>query len=117
MRIENSTRGTVLADKAWTARGYWPRLVGLLRRRSLEPGEALVLDPCTSVHTAFMRFIIDVVYVDRDNRVVKLAPELKPYRMSAILRGGRSVIELPSGVIRETGTAVGDQLLFDSPAT
>lgn len=64
-----------------------------------------------------MRFVIDVVYVDRAKKVVKLAPELKPYRMSAILRGGRSVIELPRGTIRETATEVGDQLLFDSPAT
>ena len=117
MRIENGTRGTVLADEAWAARSYWSRLVGLLFRSSLEPGEALVIDPCTSVHTAFMRFTIDVVYVDRERRVVKLAPELKPYRMSAILRGGRSVIELPSGTIRETGTAVGDQLLFDIPTS
>ena len=114
MRILNSTRNTELADRAWTAEGFWPRLVGLLRRSSLEPGEALILEPCTSVHTAFMRFAIDVVYVGRSGQVVKLSPELKPYRISGVLRGGRSVIELPGGTIEATGTAVGDQLIFES---
>ena len=114
VRILNSTRDTELADRAWTAEGFWPRLVGLLRRSSLEPGEALILDPCTSVHTAFMRFSIDVVYVGRSGQVVKLSPELKPYRISGVLRGGRSVIELPSGRIEATDTAVGDQLIFES---
>ena len=114
MRILNSTRNTELADKAWTAVGFWPRLVGLLKRSSLEPGEALILEPCTSVHTAFMRFAIDVVYVGRSGQVVKLSPGLKPYRMSGVLRGGRAVIELPSGTVEATGTVVGDQLTFES---
>ncbi|MCH8009235.1 MAG: DUF192 domain-containing protein, partial [Chloroflexi bacterium] len=82
MRITNETRDTLLADRAFEARGFWPRLVGLLRRSSLEPGEALLLDPCTSVHTAFMRFAIDVVYLDRGGKVVKVSPHLKPFRAS-----------------------------------
>ena len=114
MRITNETRDTLLADRAFEARGFWPRLVGLLRRSSLEPGEALLLDPCTSVHTAFMRFAIDVVYVDRDGKVVKVSPNLKPFRASGVLRGGRSVVELPAGVIEATGTVPGDQISFDS---
>ena len=114
MRIKNETRDSVLADRGFEARGFWPRLVGLLRRSSLEPGEALLLDPCTSVHTAFMRFAIDVVYIDRDGKVVKVSPNLKPFRASGVLRGGRSVIELPTGVIEATGTVPGDQLSFDT---
>ncbi len=114
MRIKNETRDTLLADRAFEARGFWPRLVGLLGRSSLEPGEALLLDPCTSVHTAFMRFAIDVVYLDRGGNVVKLSPNLKPFRMSGVLRGGRSVIELPTGVIESTRTVPGDQINFES---
>ena len=114
MRILNSTRDTELADRAWTAEGFWPRLVGLLRHSSLETVEALILEPCTSVHNAFMRFAIDVVYVGRSGQVVKLSPELNPYRISGVLRGGYSVIELPSGTIEATGTVVGDQLTFES---
>ncbi len=114
MRIKNETRDTLLADRAVEARGFWPRLVGLLGRSSLEPGEALLLDPCTSVHTAFMRFAIDVVYLDRDGKVVKVSPGLKPFRASGMLRGGRSVVELPAGVIASTGTVPGDQVSFNS---
>ncbi len=114
MRITNETRETLLADRAFEARGFWPRLVGLLGRSGLDTGEALLLDPCTSVHTAFMRFTIDVVYVDRDGKVVKTSPHLKPFRASGILRGGRSVIELPAGVIESTGTTAGDQISFVS---
>ncbi len=114
MRIQNSSRGTELAGDARVARGYWSRLVGLLGRSSLRAGEALVLEPCTSIHTAFMRFSIDVVYVDRDRRVVKAVADLRPFRVSAALRSARSAIELPRGTIATTGTAPGDQLAFDA---
>ena len=114
VRIYNATRNRQLADKAHAARGFWPRLLGLLGRSSLQAGEALVLDPCNSIHTAFMRFAIDVVYCDRSGRVVKVCSELKPFRISGMLRGGCSVIELPSGTIDGTETAPGDQLTFES---
>jgi hypothetical protein len=113
MRIRNATRGTELADKAWAARGFWPRLVGLLGRSGLAQGEALLLEPCSSVHTAFMRFPIDVIYLDREAKVVKVAPRMKPFRMGGVLRGARSVIELPAGVIERTGTARGDEVQIE----
>ncbi|MDP3768560.1 MAG: DUF192 domain-containing protein [Dehalococcoidia bacterium] len=113
MRILNVTRGTELAREARAARGLVSRTVGLLGRSSLQPGEGLVLEPCSSVHTAFMRFPIDVVYVSRDGQVVKVCPDVKPFRLSAALRGARSVLELPTGTIRSTGTLPGDRLAFD----
>ncbi len=114
MRIRNVTRGSELASQAYAARGFWPRLRGLLGRASLQPGEALLLEPCSSIHTAFMRFAIDVVYVDRSGQVIKVVSGLKPFRASGVLRGARSVIELPSGTVVATGTARGDQLTFES---
>jgi len=60
-----------------------------------------------------MRFTIDVVYVDKSGKVVKVAPGLRPFRVSAALRGGHSVIELPKGTVAATGTAPGDQLTFE----
>ena len=114
MRIYNSTRATELASAARAARTFWSRFIGLMGRSSLRPGEALVLEPCTSVHTAFMRFAIDVVYTDRSWRVVKVSPNLKPFRVSGVLRGGYATIELASGTIAATGTAPGDQLVLES---
>ena len=63
---------------------------------------------------AFMRFAIDVLYLDRSGRVVKAVSSLKPFRLSGVLRGGDAVIELPSGVIVTTDTAVGDELVFEN---
>jgi len=114
VRILNTTRSTELASDAKPARSFTQRLVGLLGRAGLGPGEALLLEPCSSVHTAFMRFAIDVVYVDRTGKVVKVVPELRPFRASGVLRGARSVIELPSGTIAATGTVPGDELTFES---
>lgn len=114
MRIRNLTRGSELASAARAARGFWSRLRGLLGRSSLQPGEALVLEPCSSIHTAFMRFAIDVVYVDRSARVVKVVSNLKPFRLSGALRGARSAIELPAGTAAASGTVKGDQLAFES---
>jgi uncharacterized membrane protein (UPF0127 family) len=103
-----------LASEARRADSYWSRLVGLLGRSRLRPGEALVLEPCSSVHTAFMRFSIDVLYVDKSGRVVKVVPNLKPFRASGVLRGARSVIELPKGTVASTATSPGDQLDFQT---
>ena len=112
MRIANQTKGTELASDARAARSLRSRAVGLLGKSSLPAGRALLIEPCSSVHTAFMRFAIDVVYVDRSRRVVKVVANLKPFRMSAA-RGRCSVIELPSGVIAASKTAPGDQLAFE----
>ncbi len=112
VRIDNTSQGTALAIEARVAGTAWTRLVGLLGRSLLPPGEALVLEPCRAVHTAFMRFAIDVVFVDRRYRIVKLAPALKPFRMSGRLLGDLAAIELPSGAIAESRSAVGDQLVL-----
>jgi uncharacterized membrane protein (UPF0127 family) len=114
VRITNQTKGTELASDARVAHSYWSRLVGLLGKRSLPAGEALVIEPCTSVHTAFMRFAIDVLYVDASRRVVKSVAGLKPFRASGVLGRSCSVVELPSGTIAASKTVPGDQLSFDA---
>ena len=114
MRIQNQTRGTELASKATAARTFLSRFRGLMLRASLPPGEALVLEPCSSIHTALMRFAIDVVYADRAGHVVKVRPHVKPFRVSAVGRGGYATIELPSGTVEQTGTLPGDQLIFQA---
>jgi hypothetical protein len=108
LRITNTTRGFVVADRADLANTSETRRQGLLRRTGLEPGEGLWILPCEAVHCFFMKFAIDVVFLDKEKRVVKLAPNLKPWRMAGCFRG-RSVVELPAGRIGESGTQIGDQ--------
>jgi uncharacterized membrane protein (UPF0127 family) len=110
IRISNQTRDTTLASRAWAARTFWSRGVGLLGRKSLEEGEGLLIEPCKSVHTAFMRFPIDVIYIDKEHRVVKLVPSMRAFRASAALKASHAVLELPVGAIGRSQTAVGDQL-------
>ena len=82
------------------------RMKGLLGRRSLADGEGLLLRPAGSIHTAFMRFPIDAVFLDADMRVVRVEPNLRPWRLAA-QRGARAVVELPAGAAEGMGLAVG----------
>ncbi|MGC2163721.1 MAG: DUF192 domain-containing protein [Silvibacterium sp.] len=111
MRISNFTRQTVLAHSAEIANHGAARRKGLLGRSSLAPGEGLWIAPCEAVHTFFMKFPIDLVYLDRDKRVEKVRSNVRPWRMSACL-SAHSIIELPVGTIHSSQTALGDKLEF-----
>lgn len=78
------------------ARTFGARLAGLLGRPPLRPDEALYLAPCASVHTCFMRYPIDVVFLDPAGRVLKVVEHLRPWRMAAC-RGARAALELRAG--------------------
>ncbi|HVE13570.1 MAG TPA: DUF192 domain-containing protein [Elusimicrobiota bacterium] len=85
------------------------RAVGLLSRSSLEPGEGLWIVPCASIHTLFMRFAIDAVFLDEDLVVRRVLEDLKPWRLSPWVLSAHSVLELPGGSVK--GTVVpGDRL-------
>ena len=85
------------------------RLRGLLGRDGLDAGEGLLLQPASSIHTFFMRFPIDAVFLDRSFVVVGIADEVEPWR-AASRRGAKAVLELPAGESLRRGLAVGDQL-------
>jgi uncharacterized protein len=108
-QVRNLTRDVVLADAAEVADTSAKRRTGLLKHEGLKPGDGLWIVPCESVHSFFMKFTIDVLYLDRKHKVKKVRPEMVPWRMSACLTA-HSVLELPAGTIARTGTAVGDQL-------
>ena len=113
MRIVNRTRGTVLAERAEKALSWKRRLQGLLGKDGLEKGEGLFIAPCTSIHSCFMRFVFDAVFVDRELKVLHLIKRMRPWRISRWVRRARGVIELPAGTISATGTREGDRLRFE----
>ena len=92
------------------AHSWTRRLVGLLGRRSLSAQEGLWIRPCDSVHTIGMRFAIDVVFLDEKERVVRIARDLRRFRIARAR--ARSVLELQSGAAQRLGLNVGDQLRF-----
>lgn len=112
--IFNETKRTELATHARWAKRPWERLRGLLGRRSLADGEALIFPGAGAIHTWFMRFAIDVVFLDREGTVVKVARELPPFRFTATRRASMC-LELPPGTVKRTGTARGDQITFREP--
>lgn len=114
-RITNQTRNTVLATAADVADTSAKRRTGLLKHQSLEPGAGLWISPCESVHTFFMKFAIDLVYLDKQKKVRKVRHAVPPWRLSACLTA-HSVLELPAGAAASTATQVGDQLVFDKLA-
>lgn len=110
VRVENLTQGQTLVAAGRVADGYWSRLRGLIGSKPLEVGEGLLIVPCNSIHTHFMGFAIDVLYVDKAQQVVAIDHEMAPWRFGKIHRGARFVVELPAGTAAVTGTQVGDQL-------
>jgi len=109
IHVHNVTRNVVLADAAQVADTSAMRRTGLLKHTSLAPGDGLWIVPCESVHSFFMKFTIDVLYLDKEYKVKKVRPEMAPWRVSACLTA-HSVLELPAGTITRTGTKPGDQL-------
>ncbi len=110
--VRNVTRGTLLGDSIDTADTSATRKTGLLKTSVLEAGQGLWIVPCEGIHTFFMKFAIDVVYIDRERRVRKVVHNLVPWRLSMCLPA-HSVLELPVGAIEGTGTRKGDQLDFE----
>ena len=113
VKVLNATRDTVLGERISVADTSLTRLVGLLGKRALEPGEGLLIVPSQAIHTVAMRFAIDVVFMDRDWHVIHLSPAVAPFRMTGLHWKARSVLELPVGVIAQTSTSVGDQLFIE----
>jgi uncharacterized membrane protein (UPF0127 family) len=111
MHIYNRTRQTTLATDGRYAQGYLARLRGLMFRKELPEGEALLLEPESSIHTFFMRFPIDVLYLDRSYQVLRADAAMPPNRIGPLVtRGCHAVLELPPGTIAATRTEVGDQI-------
>jgi uncharacterized membrane protein (UPF0127 family) len=107
--IVNQTRGTTVCEHTEIADNPWTRLRGLLGRASLEPGYGMLITPAGSIHSAFMRFEFDAVFLDRELRVVRVAGRIPRWR-ARIARGARSVLELAAGEAEHRGLQVGDEL-------
>jgi uncharacterized membrane protein (UPF0127 family) len=109
LALTNTRNNQIVARTLLTAFDSASRRTGLLGRDSLEDGSALIIAPCQAIHTFSMRFAIDVLFVSKDGRVLKVRSNVRPGRIAAALRGF-AVVELPVGAIERSGTRSGDQL-------
>lgn len=110
--VVDETRRTVIAERMQRADTFMRRLVGLLGRDGLEADEALWISPCRGIHTMWMRFAIDAVFLDMDLKVVAVRENVAPWKSTGFIKGASSVLELPEGAIRRTALTIGDQIGF-----
>ncbi|HEY9844418.1 MAG TPA: DUF192 domain-containing protein [Candidatus Obscuribacterales bacterium] len=109
--------GSLLLPRVQRADSFMLRLRGLLGRSELDPDEGLLIVPCNSVHTIGMGFDIAVLFLSSEQRILHLIPELPPWRMSPVVLGARSVLELNPEVLKRLPLAIGDQLRFEPTGT
>ncbi len=110
VRVRNRRSDRSLGDRIVLAVSLGSRLRGLLGHPPLREGEGLWLEPCSSIHMFFMRFAIDVVFVDRECAVVRTIQAVAPWRLAIGGRRARAALELPPGTIDRSATRAGDLL-------
>jgi hypothetical protein len=114
MRLVNQTKGTVLAENVFLANSFFKRIKGLLGKASFNKGEALSIKPCNSIHTFFMRFSIDILFLDKKSKVIQALSGVKPFKLTRIYLQAEHAVELPSGAIKDSLTNIGDTLVLMS---
>jgi len=103
----------IISRRIYQAKTFTKRLVGLMFRSSLDKEEGLYLSDCRAIHTSFMRFNIDVVFVDRNFRVVRIIENMKPWRATLPVLKASGVIELPGGMVERESLKEGDVILLE----
>ena len=108
----NRTRATYLATDLLIARTHWTRFRGLMATDSsrFQRGQGLWINPSRGIHTFAMRFAIDAIYLDRDRKVIHIEEDLQPWRLAAVKIQAASVLEVPTGTVRESQTVIGDHV-------
>lgn len=114
VRVVNETRQRTLAESAKRADGFFARGKGLMFAPPLPEGGGLIIEPCSSIHMLFMRYALDIIFIDRQGKVLFMYEGIKPWRIGRLVRGARAAIELPTGSIERTETSVGDQLKLEA---
>ena len=109
MVLVNATQKTIVCDRAHFANSVFKRMIGLLNRKALGQGEGLLIDRCYGIHTIGMRFPIDVLFLDKELRVMRAVQALAPFRTCVVNRA-IYVLELPVGAIQRSRTTTGDQI-------
>jgi uncharacterized membrane protein (UPF0127 family) len=110
LKVVNLTNRTELADNVSKADTFYKRLKGLMFTKSLPAGHGLLIQPCQSIHTFFMNYSIDVLYLSKDFEIVGLDETLKPAKVGKYQKRAYSVLELPAGTILKTETKIGNYL-------
>ena len=108
IKIVNQSKNSILINNGQIAKTFLSRAKGLLGTKLLPVGTGLLIVPCKQIHSFGMKFTFDAVFVDFNNKVCFVEPEMRPGRFTKYIKNARYVLELPSGTIEATGTSIGD---------
>ncbi len=113
MRLRNATTGEIVATKVKVAQGWLERMLGLIPRKRVEPTEGLWFDDCAVIHTIGMKAEIDVVFLDKDDRVLRTVCAVPQNKFLLACHGARSVVELGSGALHRCDVLTGDRFILE----
>lgn len=113
MRIRNATTGEIVATDVKKATGWYERMAGLIPRKRIEPREGLWFDDCGVIHTVGMHAEIDVIFLDKERRVLRTLCAVAQNRLLIACRGAESVVELGGGALHRCDVLVGDRFVFE----
>lgn len=116
MRITNRTRGTLLGTRVVRASTFWRRLRGFIGRPEPKQGDGILLTPCNAIHTCWMTFSLDVLFLDERGKVLEVVRSIPPWRFSRRVSDARYALEVPVGTIDTSNTHVGDDLSWRNPS-
>jgi len=112
MKVRNKTKNTIVVEEALMADTFWRRLIGLMGKPELEENSGIILTPCNSVHTLFMRFPIDVIFLNNKLEVLLIKQNLRPWSISPIVANAKYVLEVNAGKTLASHTEIGDSIDF-----
>lgn len=110
--LKNETTGTIISQNLKIADNYFSRLKGLMFTKELPDQDALQIIPCGQIHTFFMKYSLDVLYLDTDKNILSVDEELKPGKVGRHVKKAASVVELPAGKIKEKNIKAGEKIEF-----
>ena len=114
LRAQNTTRGTIVAGRVMVADNPWTRFMGLMGKPGLPDDVGLWIVPCKDIHSFWMRFEFDALFLDKNGVVVHMVERMRPNRISKIIAKSHGVLELNGGVIAQTGTQLDDTVRIES---
>jgi len=108
--LVNDSNGNIIADSLEEANTFWKRFKGLMFTEKLAKGKALFFKPCKSIHTFFMKYPIDVIYLRKDLTIIAVDEGIAPFKIGKLNFGVDAVIEMPAGTLKQTQTQIGHKL-------
>ncbi len=112
MLIIEKSNGALVSNKILKYDSFFKRAAGLMFKKKLEGFDGILLLPCSAIHTFFMKINIDCFFLDRDNKIIKIIWRMEPSKISGIVKGCNSVLELASGTVKKDLLSEGDALII-----